>query len=162
VLGCPTLAACGSTGTPAGTVSTAGASATGSDPALQFARCLRAHGVSNFPDPTPQTGLRIPNWINPQSPAFQSAQNACNRFLPDKGAPPATVPGARHAAVVFAQCMRGNGVTGFPDPALTPPTGASRVIVLRGMVFALGSGLDPKSPAFRHAMNACGVRPPPL
>jgi hypothetical protein len=58
--------------------------------------------------------------------------------------------------------MRAHGITGFPDPALTPPTHAARVLVLRGMVFAFDSGLDPKSPAFRQAMTACGIRPPPV
>lgn len=48
--------------------------------ALAFARCLRAHGVPNFPDPsfssgggpTPQNA-----GINPSSPAVQVASEAC-------------------------------------------------------------------------------------
>ncbi len=49
---------------------------------LQFARCMRSHGVPNFPDPKVITGTAsnqeayLPG-IDPQSPAFQSAAKAC-------------------------------------------------------------------------------------
>jgi hypothetical protein len=49
---------------------------------IQFARCMRTHGVPNFPDPKVITGTGgnqeayLPG-INPQSPAFQSAAKAC-------------------------------------------------------------------------------------
>ena len=47
--------------------------------ALTFARCMRAHGVPSFPDPTfsggPQAGP--PAGVDPQSPAFRSAARAC-------------------------------------------------------------------------------------
>jgi hypothetical protein len=45
---------------------------------LAFARCMRAHGVPSFPDPSSsgaQAGL--PAGINPQSPAFRSAARVC-------------------------------------------------------------------------------------
>jgi hypothetical protein len=62
------------------------------DQALKFARCMRAHGV-DVPDPQPQGGgIRIggprgsrssgPDTLDPQSPAFQSAQKACESLLP--------------------------------------------------------------------------------
>jgi hypothetical protein len=49
---------------------------------LAFSRCMRAHGITNFPDPTFGGGggqLRIdkPSGIDPNSPAFQAAQKAC-------------------------------------------------------------------------------------
>jgi hypothetical protein len=50
---------------------------------LRFSRCMRAHGITNFPDPTfgANGGVRIgfgpASGIDPQSPAFQSAQRAC-------------------------------------------------------------------------------------
>jgi hypothetical protein len=50
---------------------------------LQFSQCMRAHGITNFPDPTFGSGggvqLRIdkPTGIDPRSPAFQTAQKAC-------------------------------------------------------------------------------------
>jgi hypothetical protein len=49
---------------------------------LQFARCMRSHGVPNFPDPkvvSSQGGnqeVYLPG-VNVQSPAFKTAANAC-------------------------------------------------------------------------------------
>jgi hypothetical protein len=148
-------AACGSSGEPSDTASSG-------NPALEFARCTRAHGVPNFPDPTPGGGLQIgpSSGINPRSPAFQAAQRACAKFGPKFGGPPSMSASQRQAALRFAECMRANGVPNFPDPTETAPNGTARVLVLQGMVFALGSGIDPKSPAFRQAAPKCGVRLP--
>jgi hypothetical protein len=51
---------------------------------LAFARCMRAHGVPNFADPTAH-GLAVPAGIDPNSPAFQAAFQACRRLLPGFG-----------------------------------------------------------------------------
>jgi hypothetical protein len=158
---CVALSASGSTGQPSGT-GTGAANATAGQPSrdVEFSRCMRAHGVSIFPDPT-ANGLEIGPGIDAKSPAFRSAQQACRQFLPNKGAPPATSAKDRAAALAFSRCMRSHGVSGFPDPAFTSPRNAGRVLVLRGMVFAIGSTtIDPKSPAFRQAAAACGVSPP--
>lgn len=50
---------------------------------LQFAECMRAHGLPNFPDPT-ANGIRIAqnSGIDPQSPQYQAAQQACARYSP--------------------------------------------------------------------------------
>jgi hypothetical protein len=49
---------------------------------LKFAECMRAHGVSNFPDPPAGSGGGpVKLNINPQSPQFQSAQRACQKLL---------------------------------------------------------------------------------
>jgi hypothetical protein len=161
MLGCRiTLAACGSTGQPSGTVAGSADVAAGhTSRDLEFSQCMRTHGVSNFPDPT-ANGLQLPAGVNTQSPAFKSAQQACKQYLPNKGAPPATSANDRAAAVAFARCMRSHGVAGFPDPAFTSPHNAARVLVLRGMVFAISQTINPKSPAFRQAASACGLSPP--
>ena len=49
--------------------------------------------------------------------------------------------------VKFAECMRGNGVSEFPDP------GPSGSFTIDGVVN--GSSLDPNSPAFSRALSAC-------
>jgi hypothetical protein len=157
------LTGCGSTGAPSGTVTNA-ASPSGKSPsqALKFAQCMRAHGVSNFPDPS-GNGVQINRSIA-QSPNFQSAQNACKHYLPNDGQPPVTAPGSRAAALAFAKCMRSHGVPNFPDPLTSapssPPAGAVAIISLRGMAFELGAGLDPRSPAFQQAASNCGIRLP--
>jgi hypothetical protein len=43
---------------------------------LAFARCMRAHGVPNFPDPDAE-GVHSPSTINTQAPAFRSAERVC-------------------------------------------------------------------------------------
>jgi hypothetical protein len=62
------------------------------DSALKFAHCMRAHGV-DIPDPQPNSGgIMIQKGsrgsgpkIDPQSPAFQSAQKACQSLMPGGG-----------------------------------------------------------------------------
>jgi hypothetical protein len=51
--------------------------ATSSGEQLRYAECMRRHGVTNFPDPLPGGGFSFPSTINPQSPTFQAADNAC-------------------------------------------------------------------------------------
>ena len=151
------LAACGSSNTGAGGT---GTTASGNrDQALELANCMRAHGVSDFPDPSPGGSIQIgpKSGINPQSPAFQAAQKACARYAPANGGPTTMSASERRKALAFAKCVRTHGVPNFPDPSLTTPTGARVAIALRGMVFAFTSTFDPRSPAFRHAAQACGV-----
>ena len=62
--------------------------------ARRFARCMRAHGVADFPDPqTNGGGIKIegggsggskPSDLNPDSPVFQKAQKTCGSLLPGK------------------------------------------------------------------------------
>ena len=50
------------------------------DQFLQIARCMRAHGISNFPDPTTSNGgIGISlSGLDPNSPQFPAAQKACH------------------------------------------------------------------------------------
>lgn len=51
---------------------------------LQYAKCMRAHGEPNFPDPTVspnQFGFSLKG-IDPQSTQFQAAQQACKALSP--------------------------------------------------------------------------------
>jgi hypothetical protein len=54
---------------------------------LAFSNCMRAHGLKDFPDPS-GGGLRIHvqpgSDLDPNNPTFQSAQQACQRYLPFK------------------------------------------------------------------------------
>lgn len=148
-----TIAACGSSSNKAH------AAAVGS--ALKFSSCMRAHGVTNFPDPSAGGGLELNgSGVNPQSPTFQSAQTACAKFQPGGSGPPKMSASQRRAAVKFAECMRTHGEPNFPDPVLATPKGAVAVLVLRGMEFAFQQPINPQAPAFKQAASACGVRGP--
>jgi hypothetical protein len=160
---CGVLSACGSIGAPSGTATgAAGSSPGGSNPGLALARCMRAHGITNFPDPNADGAIQLApgSGLDPQSPAFQAAQAACSKYAPDKGRPPVTSAAERTKAVAFAKCMRSHGEPGFPDPLLSPPRGVTRVLAFHGMSFAVGPGLDPRSPAFQQAAKDCGVNLP--
>jgi hypothetical protein len=54
---------------------------------LVYARCMRAHGIKDFPDPS-SGGLRLSvhpgSDLSPDNPAFQRAQQACGKDLPFK------------------------------------------------------------------------------
>jgi hypothetical protein len=51
------------------------------DQLLKLARCMRAHGMTTFPDPTSNgegVGLHIGDNIDPSSPQFKAAAKACH------------------------------------------------------------------------------------
>jgi hypothetical protein len=54
---------------------------------LAFARCMRQHGI-NMADPKPDGGIEIrggPGGVNPDSPTFKAAQQACQQYQPKGG-----------------------------------------------------------------------------
>jgi len=157
------LAACGGSGSNA---TASAARATTKAPAtIALARCMRANGVPNFPDPgaSGNGGLQIQasqrsgsgatmsvNGVPVNAPAFQAAIRTCAKDLPGGGAPTAAQSAKlRSAALAMARCMRSHGVANFPDPIVgTGPLGG--VAVRIG-----GSGVDPSSPAFQAASKTC-------
>ena len=119
--------------------------------ALEYANCMRTHGVPNFADPKITVSGTELFMQNPQmtptevaSPAYQSASGACAKYLPQQPQAPA-VAGAGNSqqqAVRFADCMRAHGVPNFPDPTT-------------GGAFKLGRAINPQAPAVIAAMNRC-------
>ncbi|HEX4009319.1 MAG TPA: hypothetical protein VHX62_04900 [Solirubrobacteraceae bacterium] len=160
------LAACGgSSGTATGTAAGA-VSPQRSSQAVAFSKCMRAHGVTNFPDPSAGGGIQISSssGINPFSPSFKSAQSACRKLLPG-GGPGAGPPSeqAKRQMLQISQCMRSHGITGFPDPTTTPPGGPGNfaLVMGRGGVYlAIPNSLNPQSPAFMQAAKACNFGGP--
>ena len=74
--------ACGGGSSPAASVA---GGATRAQAALAYARCMRSHGVPNYPDPNPNGGLGAALaqlGINPNSPQFQATLRTCNRLVP--------------------------------------------------------------------------------
>jgi hypothetical protein len=117
----------------------------------KFAACMRKNGEPNFPDPNAQGELSISSaaGIDPGSAQFQHARQACQKDLPNGGVPtPAQQAQARHAALAFSACMRKNGVPNFPDPQFGA---GGKVSISIGQ----GTGIDPQSPQFKHAQQAC-------
>jgi hypothetical protein len=146
------LAGCGSSGhsgtTPAGLSPQAEIQA-----GLSFAHCMRAHGVSNFPDPTTSPHefkfALDPQSANARSPRFRSGVTACRRLLPDGG--PSSESLARRQAriaaeLAFARCLRGHGFPSFPDPNRSGELSPEMVTQ---------AGINLHQPAVRQAADGC-------
>jgi hypothetical protein len=151
-------AACGSgTSSANGTSSsgTGGVSAAYVSDKLGLARCLRAHGVPNYPDPN-ASGQEPPNSKQLiASPQGQAAAGACrswnNRIHNDVAAQNQAVMGEY---VRFAQCMRAHGLPNFPDPV----NAEGRVEFI---LSASQDGFDPHSPRVLAQAHQCeSVLPP--
>jgi len=89
--------------------------------AVKFAECMRANGVSEFPDPGPSGDLTIDGIANgssldTNSAAFKQAISACKDLEPPGFTGGKRSPEQQKAALKFAQCIRDNGVKDFPDP----------------------------------------------
>ena len=122
---------------------------------------MRAHGVSNFPDPIAGGGgIQIPNNVNPRAPGSQSAQKTCFKLLPGGG------PGGGHGSearkemlLKLAECMRGHGISSFPDPTAAPPSappaGGGVAFGAPGAFISVPQNLI-QSPGFKDAAAACG------
>jgi len=155
------IAGCGNgtQGVPAGTGSsaaTSGGNGTTSihEKAVKFAECMRANGVSAFPDPSASGAFTIDQAVNgssldPNSAAFKQAMTACKSLEPPGFTGPKVTPSQRTARLKFAQCVRDNGVPGFPDPTPNGP------LIDTNRIPSL-AGKDPRSdPGLNAAMHKC-------
>jgi hypothetical protein len=134
-----------------GASSTPSASPSGDrgDAGLAYARCMREHGIADFPDPQPG-GIPIGRGgdLDPTNPQFKAADDACKSLLP---VPSAEEQQKEFADVLaYAKCMREHGIADFPDPK--PGEGFD-------ISAEPGSDLDPHNPQFQAANNACGGGP---
>jgi hypothetical protein len=153
------LAACGSSNSP--TQTAGGSNRSGS--LVKFSACMRSHDVPGFPDPSTTQGpnsfgidgynFNLPADLNPQSPAYLSANQVCRNLIGGGGGgaalSPAFVAKARRAALAHAACMRQHGVPNFADPIFH--SSGQGISVASG-----GRGIDPRSPAFQRAQKICG------
>ena len=94
--------------------------------AVKFAECMRANGVSTFPDPDASgemtiDGIANGSSVNPNSPVFKQALSACKDLEPAGFTGTTVTPQQRIARLEFAQCVRKNGVPDFPDPSPNGP-----------------------------------------
>ena len=133
---------------------------TGSDGFLAFARCMRSHGVTHFPDPGPGRGIQVPAGIDTSSPAFRAAQSECRHLMPGGGPPQGHASaGQLREMVTISRCMRAHGVTGFPDPTTKLPVDPQDYALAEdrgGAVLAVPRTIDVNSPAFQRAAKSCG------
>ena len=141
-------AACSSSAGPGTGAGASGGSARQSE--LAFSRCMRAHGITGFPDPNSQGGLDLNggpgSGLDPKSPQFKAAWRACRPLMPARPLSPAQQAEARAQDLKYSRCMRAHGISDFPDPS------SQGGIALQPKP---GSDLDPHNPRFQAADKAC-------
>jgi hypothetical protein len=86
---------------------------------VKFAECIRAHGVSDFPDPDAKNDFNY--GVSVSKAVWTQATTACKDLQP-----PGTLSGKRttkqqSASLRLAQCVRDHGVKDFPDPVNGEP-----------------------------------------
>ena len=124
---------------------------------MNFARCMRSHGVSNFPDDL--NFQNVPG-INPTSPAFTTAQTACQHLLPVKTSP-SVAPSAQTQAKLLrlSNCLRAHGYPSMPDPRPDPPPShSSQYGTLYGegdYWIGIPKAIDAHGRAFVRTAKAC-------
>lgn len=138
----------------AGSGSGSGSTSANYQARLNFAKCLRSHGV-NAPDPSANGGpaggggggfraLR-------SSPNFQAASQACAKYRAGAfgfaNVSPAQRAQFQQQLVKFATCMRSHGIS-IPDPSST--SGGGGFGILRQI-----SSSERNSPAFQTAFKSC-------
>jgi hypothetical protein len=115
------------------------------DGLLKYAKCMREHGVSKFPDPVMGKGLQVNgNEVGQGTAAYKAADDACKSLMPGGGGAD-DAPADRTAALKYSKCMRDHGVTKFPDPAANGSVDLDIDKI----------GMAPDNPVFQAALNAC-------
>ena len=115
-------AGCGSDApseTGAATTATPSNTPTARDKAVKFAECIRAHGVSDFPDPDEKNQFQYGVSVSPAE--WKQATTACKDLQPPGTLSGKRTPKQQSASLRFAQCIRDNGVKDFPDPVNGDP-----------------------------------------
>jgi hypothetical protein len=146
------VAGCGSSSSPPSASGGLPSLQTLTAQALSFAKCMRSHGISNFPDPTVHdsatskgVGFALtPGSIDTSSPLYESANKACTKQTGFGHLTRAQLQHGMNALLKFAECMRSHGVTDFPDP------------VENGQ--SVGFNINPadhNSPRFKNAQKVC-------
>jgi hypothetical protein len=106
---------------------------------------MRSHGVPNYPD----VGKPTPQQAGVSESQFNTGVSACRHLLPHGGVSQETAQQTRTQLadeLSFARCMRGHGLSRFPDP--TAQQGLTVEMVQ-------AQGIDVHSPAVLRIVQAC-------
>jgi hypothetical protein len=119
------------------------------DKAVKFSECIRAHGVTDFPDPDAKGEYRYGVSVSPA--VWKRATTACKDPQPPGALSSKRTAKQQSTALEFAQCMRDHGVKDFPDPANGEP------LVDTTKIPSLGNRSPRTDPVFAPAMDKCRV-----
>jgi hypothetical protein len=149
-----TLLAAACSGSPSGADTFEGGTYTQS---LAYAKCMRSHGVPQFPAPDGQGNFNQAaiQALDDHDPQERNAFFQCRSLLPNEGTGlsvtqlQAMQQQNLRNAVKAAHCMRAHGIVDFPDPAgSTQGSGINWQPVL-------SAGLNLDTPSYQAAFKIC-------
>jgi hypothetical protein len=112
---------------------------------VEFAQCMRAHDVKNFPDPV-NGGFSFsgagPDSVDPSSPTFEAAKAACIHLVPGEAQRQTVTAQDLAAGDKLAACMRSHGFPAFPDPTSQN-------------VFDVPKSINIALPSYQSAFSTC-------
>ena len=145
----PLVAACGGSPSSAGSGGSPNAGGSANSQAVAYSRCVRSHGVPDFPDP--DSNGQIPKEAvvralrGVSDSRARAATNACENLNPAGQGSPTLTAQEQQDYLRAAACMRSHGITDFPDP--TFPGGRVNL--------SIPSSIDTKSRQFTQAAQTC-------
>jgi hypothetical protein len=149
------VAACGAESSTTGRSAAQSASVVSlNNRALAYVNCMRTHGEPNLPEPTfngrhATLAITPSSGVDPSSPQFSAATNACQHLVRQGGtatAGQAITPAQQADYLKAVACMRSHGFPAFPDP----------VFQNNDVTFnAAGSRIDPNSSQYKSALTTC-------
>lgn len=121
---------------------------------LTYSRCMRSHGVPDFPVLKQGPGGTLVHPVSPPagmltSPDYDAAFRACLKLAVVGGGSAARYQAAALHGLKQAECMRAHGITGYPSPG---SLGGG----LHEPDFT-AIGLNPHTLQFQAAAKACGM-----
>jgi hypothetical protein len=165
------VAGCGGAGTHGIATATGGNAAaattttiSGDDAFIAYARCMRANGEADFPDPVQlpgHDGLSLVFNGDHDAPAYRAANEACQHLIQSivdmksRNSHDALTPERLQGLVAYARCMRDHQI-----PLLDPdPTDGH--ISLGTVAGIPDTGISRSGPQFGAADAACRSQLPP-
>ena len=128
---------------------------------INYADCMRSHGVPKYPDPSGSNELAngLPKvsvqQLEVSSSQYQAARSDCAHLLPNDGQQTQTQSEQDLDAMRgYARCMRAHGVPTWPDPTYDPTAGW-------GFDLVNVHGFDPNSTQTESKMDVCDRGLPP-
>jgi hypothetical protein len=121
---------------------------------LTYSRCMRSHGVPDFPILKQGPGGSLVHPVSPPpgmltAPGYDAAFRACLKLAVVGGKSPARYQEEALNGLRQAECMRAHGITGYPSPGTLD--GGLHVPDFTAI------GLDTHTLQFQAAGKACGL-----
>ena len=129
----------------------ASAAPTGNGSALKYSQCMRDQGLTWFPDPGADGGLKVSVPEGTDQAKIDKAEATCKASLPGGGKAVPMSAADLDKIRKASQCMRDKGFTKYPDPD------ANGGITIDSKVL----GVEPEDPAFQKARQECQKYLPP-